>query len=149
LDCRQVIVCGSNGAHTHESAEIAPLRNVLLRCAIIPTKVLLEECKIEGVIRRIGYKSFTVLDFTETLRVLYPQDWKTLVKRFGEFGEKRRYTVTTYLANRLDLYSHRPNSLLVPLTHYSKGKLKDYRKTAREERRGFGSAWIAVFTKKH
>ena len=110
--------------------------------------VLLEEVKIESVIKRIGHDSFTVLDFAAVLKRLHPEDWRRLVKRFGEFGEKRRYTVTTYLANRLDLYSQKPCSLLRPLTHYSEGKFKDRRKATEEEREHFGSPWIAIFTKR-
>jgi len=56
--------------------------------------------------------------------------------------------VTTYLSNRLDLYSRKPYSLLVTFTRYSEGKFKDYRRTTKEERKYFGSPWIAVFKKK-
>ena len=109
---------------------------------------LLDEKKIEETIKRIPKNSFTVLDFIEVFKVLYPEDWERLVQRFGQFGEKRRYTVTTYLSNRLDLYSRKPNSLLVTFTRYSEGKFKDYRRTTKEEKKYFGSPWIAVFKKK-
>jgi hypothetical protein len=92
--------------------------------------------------------SFTVLDFIETFKRLYPADWRRLVERFGQFGQKHRYTVTTYLSNRLDLYSQKPNSLLHPFTRFSKGKFKDYRKPTAEEQKQFGGSWIAVFKKK-
>jgi hypothetical protein len=92
--------------------------------------------------------SFTVLDFIEIFEELYPEDWKRLVDRFGQFGQKRRYTVTTYLSNRLDVYSQKPNSLLHPFTRYSKGKFEDYRIPTREEQKYFGGSWIAVFKKK-
>ena len=111
-------------------------------------KTLLKEEKIEETIRRIPRNSFTVLHFIEIFKVLYPKDWKRLVERFGQFGEKRKYTVTTYLSNRVDLYSQKPQSLLHPLTHYSEGKFKDRRKTTNEELKYFGSPWIAVFKKK-
>ncbi len=111
-------------------------------------KLLLDEQKISETIKRIQTSSFTVLDFIEVFRSLCPEDWKRLVRRFGRFGEKRRYTVTTYLANRLELYSQKPDSSLKPFTRYSKGEFKDYRKTTNEERKHFGSPWIAVFTKK-
>jgi len=111
-------------------------------------KTLLEEDKIERTIKGIEQSSFTVIDFIDTFKVLYSGDWKRLVKRFGQFGERQRYTVTTYLSNRLDLYSRKPYSLLVPFTRYSEGKFKDYRKTTKEERKHFGSLWIAVFRKK-
>jgi len=111
-------------------------------------KTLLKEEKIEETIKRIPQSSFTVLDFIQVFKALYLEDWKRLVERFGQLGEKRRYTVTTYLSNRLDIYSQKPHSLLQPLTRYSEGKFKDYRKTTKEERKHFGSSWIAVFRKK-
>ena len=111
-------------------------------------KTLLEEEKVEETITRIPRHSFTVLDFIEVFKDLYPADWTRLVERFGQFGEKRRYTVTTYLSNRLDLYSRRSYSLLLPFTRYSEGKFEDYRKPTKEEREHFGSSWIAVFKKK-
>lgn len=112
------------------------------------SKPIVEEEKIEETIRRIPKDSFTVLDFIEVFKRTYPKDWKRLIKRFGLFGNKRRYTVTTYLSNRLDVYSQKPYSLLHPFTRYSKGKFKDYKRTTAEERKRFGSAWIAVFRKK-
>jgi len=114
----------------------------------ITMKTLLKEEKIEETIRRIPQGSFTVLDFIQVFKASYSEDWKRLVERFGQFGEKRRYTVTTYLSNRLDIYSQKPHSLLQPFTRYSEGKFKDYRKTTKEEQKHFGSSWIAVFKKK-
>ncbi len=84
----------------------------------------------------------------QVFREIYPEDWKLLVDKFGLFGSKRRYTVSTYLSNRLDVYSRKTCSLLVPLTRYKEGKFKDYRKTTVEERSVFGSPWIAVFKKR-
>jgi len=111
-------------------------------------KTLLKEEQIEETIRRIPQGSFTVLDFVKVFKALYSEDWKRLVERFGQFGEKRRYTVTTYLSNRLDFYSQKPHSLLQPFTRYSEGKFRDYRKTTKEEQKYFGSSCIAVFRKK-
>ncbi len=109
---------------------------------------LLEEDKIRETIRRIPHKSFTVLDFVEVFSTLYPEDWKRLLERYGQFGEKRPYTVKTYLSNRLDEYSHRPGSSLRHLVHWSEAKSKDRRRTTKAERTSFGSQWIAVFRKK-
>jgi len=109
---------------------------------------LLEENKIATTIKKVPAQAFTVLDFIQVFRELFPEDWRRLVARFGQFGEKRRYTVTTYLSNRLDVYSHKPNSLLVPFTRYREGKFQDYRRVTPEERKYFGSPWIAVFQKK-
>ncbi len=125
--------------------EVEVLGNVK---GVIMMKTLLKEEKIEETIKRIPQSSFTVLNFIKIFEVLYPEDRKRLIERFGQFGEKRRYTVTTYLSNRLDLYSQKPYSLLHPLIHYSKGKFKDRRRTTNEERKYFGSPWIAVFRRK-
>ena len=95
--------------------------------------------------RSVPKNSFTVLDFMEIFRVLYPEDWKMLIERFGLFGSKRRYTIKTYFSNRLDLYSHERNSLLFPFTRYKEAKFRDYRKTTDEEKKVFGSLWIAVY----
>jgi len=115
---------------------------------VIVSKSLLEKEKIFETVRSVPQGSFTILDFMEAFRSLYPEDWTRLVQRYGEFGEKRRYTVTTYLSNRLDLYSREPGSLLLPLTPYSEDRTKDYRKSTAEERKRFGSPWIAVFRKR-
>lgn len=111
-------------------------------------KPLIEEEKIEETIRKISRGSFTVLDFVEIFKGLYPNDWGLLLERFGLFGSKRRYTATTYLSNRLDVYSQRPHSLLIKFTRYREDKFKDHRKTTDEERKVFGSPRIAIYRKK-
>ncbi len=112
------------------------------------SKIIVEEEKIEETIKKIPKDSFTVLDFIGAFKIMYPEDWKRLVRRFGVFGSKRRYTATTYLSNRLDVYSQQPYSILVPFTRYKEGRFKDYRRTTEEEKRVFGSPWIAVYKKK-
>ena len=112
------------------------------------SKAIVEEEKIEETIKAIPKGSFTVLDFMNVFGEMYPEDWERLVERFGLFGSKRRYTVSTYFSNRLDTYSHKPQSILVPLTRFKESKVKDYRRTTQEEKRQFGSPWIAVFRKK-
>ncbi len=112
-------------------------------------KSLLNEERIERTITTIDQNSFTVLDFLEVFKKAYPEDWRRLVERFGIFGTgRRRYTVTTYLSNRLDIYSQKTESLLRSFTRYRQAKFKDYRKTTPEERKNFGSPRIAVFKKK-
>jgi hypothetical protein len=108
-------------------------------------KTIIEEKKIEETIKNIPEDSFTVLDFVKTLKSIYPEVWENLVKRFGLFGNKRRYTAATYLSNRLDMYSHKPYSIFVAFTNYSEGRFKDYRRITEEERKSFGSPWIAVY----
>ena len=107
--------------------------------AKIRSRPIIEERKIEKTIENIPKEAFTILDFIETLRRLYPKDWKGLAERFGLFRDKRRYTVSTYLSNRLDGYSHKPYSILAPFTRYSEGRFTDYRKTTDEERKAFGA----------
>ncbi len=111
-------------------------------------KTLLEEEKIVETVRALPKDSFTILDFVKVFRSKYPDDWAMLVQRFGDFGEKRRYTVKTYLSNRLDVYSQKPYSLLRPLVHWSERRFADRRRTTRGEREMFGSPWIAVYRKK-
>lgn len=111
-------------------------------------KTLLEETKIARTVERIPRASFTVLDFIEVFRRTYAVDWERLVARFGQLGEKRRYTGTTYLSNRLDLYSQKSGSRLRRLVHWNEGGFADRRRTTREERKVFGSPWIAVFRKR-
>jgi hypothetical protein len=108
---------------------------------------LLREEKIIETIRKLPQDFFTILEFMETFKKLFPDDWKRLVERFGLFGEKKRYTVATYLANRIYTYSHKPNSLLKPFRRYTKGKKDDYRRATKEERESFGSLWIAIYRK--
>ena len=79
--------------------------------------------------------------------MLFPNQWDKLTNRFGLFGEKTRYTVSTYLANRLYTYSHKSNSLLEPFKKYKKGGKGDYRRATKEERKSFGSSWIATYRK--
>jgi hypothetical protein len=111
-------------------------------------KPLVEEKKIEETIKRTPGNAFTVLDFMHVFRRIYPEDWEMLVKKFGLFGSKRRYTVSTYLSNRLDVYSQKSYSLLFRFVNYKEGKFKDYRRTTVEENKFFGSSSIAVFKKR-
>jgi hypothetical protein len=108
-------------------------------------KTLLEEEKIEETVRGIPASPFTMLDFIDVFSDLYPADWDRLVRRFGQLGEKRRYTATTYLSHRLYTYSTKDHSLLQPFAPYSKARYKDYRRATEEERERFGCPWIAVF----
>jgi hypothetical protein len=102
-------------------------------------KTLLEEEKIERTIRAVTNVSFTVLDFMAVFKMEYPEDWKNLVERFGQFGSKRRYTVTTYFSNRLDVYSQKPSSLLEPFTRYKQAKFKDLEEPHPKKERSLGA----------
>jgi hypothetical protein len=111
-------------------------------------RTVLEKEKLSGAIRKLPQDAFTVLEFIEALKKLHPEDWRNLVERFGQFGQGRRYTATTYLSNRLHLYSQEPGSQLRPFTRYNQGKFKDYRRPSEEEKKLFGGSWIAVFREK-
>ena len=111
-------------------------------------KPLLSEAKLESAIRAIRKRSFTVLDFADMFEKRYPEDWHRLVERFGTFGEKRRYTISTYLSNRLEIYSRKPRALLRRHPHYAEDRDAGYRRPAGEEKKRFGSPWIAVYRKK-
>jgi hypothetical protein len=111
-------------------------------------KTILEDGKIMETIAKLFKHSFTILDFMKTVKELFPGEWQKLVERFGLFGEKRRYTVATYLANRLYVHSHKPSSCLEPFRKYVKGGEGDYRRATKEEKEFFGSPWIAIYRKK-
>lgn len=98
------------------------------------SKTIVDVSQIEETIKNIPADSFTVLDFIEAFRKVYPEDWGRLVERFGLFGSKRRYTVATYFSNRVDVYSQKPHSILLPFIRYKEGKFKDYRRTTEDER---------------
>lgn len=110
-------------------------------------KAVPEEGRLVETIRGLHEDSFTILAFMEIFKRLFPDEWQALVERSGLFGEKRRYTVAAYLANRLFTYSQKPESCLVPFRRYGRGRKGDYGRATREERRFFGSPWIAIFRK--
>ena len=107
----------------------------------------LEERKIMETIAGLPKSSFTILDFIETFKQLFPDQWQRLVERYGLFGQRKRYTVATYLANRLYLHSHKSESCLEPFQKYRKGGMGDYRRATRKEKESFGSPWIAIYRK--
>jgi hypothetical protein len=110
-------------------------------------KAILKERRIAETIKVLPKSSFTILDFMKTFKELFPGKWQKLVERFGLFGEKRRYTTATYLANRLYAYSHKPGSRLRSFQKYRGGGEGDYRRATKEERKIFGSPWIAIYRK--
>jgi hypothetical protein len=111
------------------------------------SKTIVDESQIEETIKNIPKDSFTVLDFIEAFRKVYPEDWGRLVGRLGLFGSKRRYTVATYFSNRPDVCSQKTHSILLPFIRYKEGKFKDYRRTTEDEKEVFGSPWTAMYRK--
>ena len=110
-------------------------------------ETILEERNIIETIEKLPKSSSTILDFMETFKELFPDEWQRLVERFGLFGKKKRYTVATYLANRLYVCSHNPESRLESFRKYGKGGKGDYRRATKDERKFFGSPWIAIYHK--
>lgn len=99
------------------------------------SEALVEESKIEETIGG----SFTILDFMEAFRELFPNGWGRIVERYGLYGSKRRYTVATYLSNGLYTYLHKPHSTPEPLVKYTGDRTKSYRRATKEEWKVFGS----------
>jgi hypothetical protein len=109
---------------------------------------LLPREALESAIKSVRRQHFTVLDVGDALKRRSPDVWAGLVERFGEFGEKRRYTVSTYLSNRLEEYSRKPGGLLERHARYSEGRAIGHRRPTALEQRRFGSPWIAVYRKR-
>jgi hypothetical protein len=109
---------------------------------------LLRRDVIESTIESMRKRQFTVLEFGDALRRRHPSVWRELVGRFGEFGEKRRYTVSTYLSNRLEEYSRIRGGLLQKHPGYSEDRARGYRRPTEAERERFGSPWIAVYRRR-
>lgn len=112
---------------------------------------LLDDQIIVSVIERIPKSTFTVLEFIDYLEGSHPQVWNSLLERYGTFGQGRRYTTATYLSNRLVTYSQKEGALLHPFRGWQKGRVPpspDYRRPTAEEKKRFGSPWIAVFRKR-
>jgi hypothetical protein len=113
-----------------------------------PPRVSVEQ--IEPVIHQMP-DAFTILDFVETFQELFPDLWQQLVDRYGLYGSGTRYSVLTYLSNRLSSYSKRKApGLLEPMPVGWKPEEGRYlRRTTPEEQQHFGSPWIAVYHRRH
>ncbi|MDI7277290.1 MAG: hypothetical protein QME94_15040 [Anaerolineae bacterium] len=105
--------------------------------------------QLEAVIRRLP-EAFTTLDFAAAFAEQYPDLWQRLIARYGLYGSGTRYSVLTYLGNRLSSYSRRRSqALLEPMPVGWKSKQERYlRRSTPEERERFGSYWIAVFRRR-
>ena len=113
------------------------------------TKISDEE--LEKVIQKMA-PSFTILDYVDVMRKMFPKLWENLVKRYGLYGNGSgtRYSAMTYLSNRLSSYSKRkrPNLLEPMPVGWSPKESRYLRKTKPDERKGFGSPWIVVYRKR-
>ncbi len=102
--------------------------------------------QLEAVLRRMA-ESFTVLDFCQAFEETFPNLWQQLVEHYGLYGSGTRYSVLTYLSNRLSSYSRRKTpGLLEPTPKGWKPVEGRYlRHSTADERQHFGSPWIVVY----
>jgi hypothetical protein len=105
--------------------------------------------QLEATISRMD-PTFTILDFADEFQAQFPGAWRGLVERYGLYGSGTRYSVLTYLSNRLSSYSRRKSTgLLEPTpTGWKPEEGPFLRRTLPEERGRFGSQWIVVFRKR-
>ncbi len=105
--------------------------------------------QLETIIRQMP-DAFTILDFADAFAERFPEVWQALVERYGLYGSGTRYSALTYLSNRLSSYSKRKTpGLLEPMPVGWKPEEGRYlRRTTREERKRFGSPWIAVYRRR-
>ncbi len=105
--------------------------------------------QVEAVVRQMP-EAFTILDFVEVFRQQFPELWQQLVERYGLYGSGTRYSALTYLSNRLSAYSKRKvPGLLEPMPVGWKPEEGRYlRRATPEERKHFGSPWIAVYRRR-
>ncbi len=107
---------------------------------------LVPDAQLEQVIRGMS-PAFTVLDYADRFRDLFPETWEALMARYGLYGSGTRYSALTYLSNRLSSYSRRkqPNLLEPTPVGWNPQESRYLRRTTPEERQRFGSYWIVVF----
>jgi hypothetical protein len=112
-------------------------------------KPLISTEQIETVIRGMP-EGFTTLDFVGVFKKQFPVLWRQLAKRYGLHGSGTRYSVLTYLSNRLSVYSRRKSpGLLEPTpTGWNPQAGRFLRRTTSTERKRFGSPWIVVFRRR-
>jgi len=71
------------------------------------SETIVEEKKIEGTIKNMREDWFTVLDFTEVFRLVYPEEWKRLVERSA--SSEAREDTPWRRTSRIDLMYTRRN----------------------------------------
>ncbi len=115
------------------------------RASLVGSQLVSDE-PLERVIREMP-EAFTILDYAATFKRLYPRAWARLRDRYGLYGSGTRYSVFTYLSNRLSTYSRRKEENLLEPTPvgWKPEESRFLRRTTPEEREHFGSRWIVVF----
>jgi len=110
---------------------------------------LVPDAELEATIRMMPM-AFTVLDFADVFAESFPLRWAQLVDRYGLYGSGTRYSVLTYLGNRIGSYSRRkePNLLEPTPSGWTPEEGPFLRRTSPEERKRFGSHWIVVYRRR-
>jgi hypothetical protein len=110
---------------------------------------LVPDDELEATIKRMP-DGFTVLDFADRFAEMFPPRWTELVDRYGLFGSGTRYSVLTYLGNRLSSYSRRKRTnLLLPTPQGWEPRPGPFlRRSTHTERERFGSPWIVIYRRR-
>jgi hypothetical protein len=120
----------------------------LLMEVVMSAKLLTYEM-IASTIPRIPASEFTVLDFIDAFQLAYPQIWKQIEDRYGTYGEKRQYTSSCYISQKIQRFSWKDQELLEPHTPWTVDKEKDFRFPSDKEKERTGGRIIAVYRKKY
>ena len=70
------------------------------------SKTIVDVSQVEETIKNIPIDSFTVLDFIEAFRKVYPEDWGRLVESLG-FSEAKEDTLWQPTFQTDSMYIHR------------------------------------------
>ncbi len=107
---------------------------------------LIPDDELEAVIGSMP-GGFTVLDFADRFAAEYPARWDEPTERYGLYWSGTRYSVLTYLGNRLSGYLRRKEpGLLEPAPRGWKPEESRFlRRPTRSERERFGSPWMVVY----
>jgi len=110
-------------------------------------KLILSDDKVEKIIGDISKPVFTSLDFAQSFKELFPEEWASTVKRYGNIGDTDRYTILDYLANRLEYYSQNRKALLKHIPRFTGENKGHFREVNEEEKKYFDRPTIMIFHK--
>ena len=106
---------------------------------------VVDDDMITRTVQEIAGRDFTVLDFQEPFRRLYLAQWSLLIGKYGTYGEGRYYTVSNYLAHRIQQFSWKDQNVLLPHTPWTVDRAKDFREPTPSEKDLTGARILAVF----
>jgi hypothetical protein len=110
--------------------------------------LIISNDKLIKAINEIDTPAFSALDFARVLKVLYPESWLLIVKRYGDIGEAGHYSLLDYLSDRLEYYSQQRNSILKMIPRFSSESSGFHRPVTDEEKKYFDRDTLMVFHKK-